>query len=1094
MLAVLLPGIARAQSSGGAISIVVTDAGSKKPVPLARVVLDGPILASEVATLSGRVTFTDAPAGIYRARIFARGYDAVTSKAFDVLDGQQVNLDVALAQNTSLQVIAVVHSKSTVRISSDRIDANSAQRKLSDDLAGALGKLSGVSISTSSDDTDATQTISLDGHDAGQTALTLDGIPLNGPGSAGDLRMFATDLFTGASVHHGPQLGGLGGGVDFRTLEPTLAWQSQGSISSGSYGRNNESLGVTGSLGNLGIAAMSTTRTSPSLADGMRYLDASGLDYEHDGSSWIAGDLLKANLRLPGDQTLDASFINSTRSTGLLCLRITAALPCGYGPNSGLSGSFSLYSLGDRLLAGATAISATLYGTVGNNLFDLTNRFVNGVASPAGSSMQSRSTGFSISADLPSRQKHTISILAYATNSSQISTPLVASTASFYSAQQQGSYGALSVNDSIHANDRLGINASFGLTHASNSAASALGTLGATWRANLNDTYSASYALSGSAPNFGRARALSDPATLQFDCSGGGIAYGQAPGDLPGASSSSSLNASATHRFGKSALSLALYRQVQSDVVLPTQVNGSVLLANGTLSPAYIALVQGIYDSPAGCNARSALLSPSRLYFATPIGGVARIYSGIDLTGFIQFGSLVVEPFYDITSTVLRSNDPRIDNPYAIAISGAQTPNVPLHRGGLTFDYRAPHAAIEWLADAQYTSVNNPNNLPAYTSFDAAASIQLQRGTLTLAASNLTNVYAGIFASSTNAVPYTTLGGMLVPTIARPLAPRAYSVTYSFNLGKGAGAAANTTRPQLLASGGPGNHRGGRGAPFRRFTALPDTAPSDPFTLQSSALCTPDRARIASSLLAILAKEAARAQHAIVDGKAPTTLALDSPVGLTMTYHPLGGTFAITLAPTQIDQLRALFTCATIHITDAATASAKSLYVAPSAGFFRSEMTFAPSVGLYFVRRQPQPGRENFRLFTLAALPPKEPFAVIAGPQCSASLRSVAEQSLADLRGHFVAGSALARWKVTAHASAADAWYSLVPDDLNDLGAVLACAHVSAATTAQLAARRLGGAPPPSLDFAPSIGLYIVRRQLPPRPAASAGPKPPNGA
>ena len=76
-------------------------------------------------------------------------------------------------------------------ISSTSIDQNSPQRRLSDDLAGALNKLSGVSVTTSSDDSDATQTISLEGHDASQTALTLDGIPLNAPGTAGNLRGFA---------------------------------------------------------------------------------------------------------------------------------------------------------------------------------------------------------------------------------------------------------------------------------------------------------------------------------------------------------------------------------------------------------------------------------------------------------------------------------------------------------------------------------------------------------------------------------------------------------------------------------------------------------------------------------------------------------------------------------------------------------------------------------------------------------------------------------------------------------------------------------------------------------------------------------------
>ena len=83
--------------------------------------------------------------------------------------------------------------------------------------------------------------------------MTLDGIPLNAPGSAGNLRAgFATDLFSGASVHMGASIGGLGGSVNFTTLQPTLSFVSQLSATAGSFGRYNYSLAETGSLGKLG--------------------------------------------------------------------------------------------------------------------------------------------------------------------------------------------------------------------------------------------------------------------------------------------------------------------------------------------------------------------------------------------------------------------------------------------------------------------------------------------------------------------------------------------------------------------------------------------------------------------------------------------------------------------------------------------------------------------------------------------------------------------------------------------------------------------------------------------------------------------------
>ncbi|MFZ0031196.1 MAG: TonB-dependent receptor plug domain-containing protein, partial [Candidatus Cybelea sp.] len=252
LLAAVTPS-AIAQSDSGEIDIVVVDASTKQPLELARVLLDGPVIASEITGKNGKVVFTDVPDGIYRARIVRRDYTSLTSASFEVLDGRIVTVSFSLALATGgLKVIGQVTAKASATISSTSIDQNSPQRRLSTDLADALNKLSGVTVSTSSDDSDATQTISLEGHDPSQTQLTLDGIPLNAPGSTGNLGGFATDLFQGASVHAGATLGGLGGSVNFSTLQPTLSWISQIQISTGSYGRYNYSIAETGSDGKLG--------------------------------------------------------------------------------------------------------------------------------------------------------------------------------------------------------------------------------------------------------------------------------------------------------------------------------------------------------------------------------------------------------------------------------------------------------------------------------------------------------------------------------------------------------------------------------------------------------------------------------------------------------------------------------------------------------------------------------------------------------------------------------------------------------------------------------------------------------------------------
>src|SRR5438477_7307222 len=89
---------ARAQSDTGEIWITVQDANSKAPVILARVLLDGPVVTSEFTGNDGKVHFISVPDGIYRARVFARGFQAVTSSNFEVTNGRSITVAVDLAQ------------------------------------------------------------------------------------------------------------------------------------------------------------------------------------------------------------------------------------------------------------------------------------------------------------------------------------------------------------------------------------------------------------------------------------------------------------------------------------------------------------------------------------------------------------------------------------------------------------------------------------------------------------------------------------------------------------------------------------------------------------------------------------------------------------------------------------------------------------------------------------------------------------------------------------------------------------------------------------------------------------------------------------
>ncbi len=1110
LMAGLMPNAA-AQSDSGEIDIVVIDASTKQPLELARVLLDGPVITSELTGKNGKVVFTDVPDGIYRARIVRRGYTSLTSDSFEVLDGRIVTVSFALAlENGGLKVIGEVTAKASATISSTSIDQNSPQRRLSTDLADALNKLSGVTVSTSSDDSDATQTISLEGHDPSQTQLTLDGIPLNAPGSTGNLGAFATDLFQGASVHMGATLGGLGGSVNFSTLQPTLSWITQLQISTGTYGRYNYSLAETGSVGKLGLAVQTVNRLYPSLIDGDLYEDASGLDYVHDGDSTISGNVLSTRYEFGDNNSLSGMFMNSTRDTNIVCLRYDGdpqtTLPCGYGPNNTNSSNVQLYSLSDNALIGATQLQASVFSLDSSGLLDELARYVNGAPSPTGYSSDTRSTGYVVNATLPAQQRHTISLQAYGTSSQFTTTPLIPQAEEFYIGSQSTQYDVLQASDTIHSSDKLTLSGSAGLSAATgNAGISQLASVGATWRPTSRDAYSASFALGGAAATQGRLQILSDPASLRFDCVGK-VAFGNAPGEQPQNSSSNSLRVGYTRQLKGGNVSLTLYRQVQNGVLLPVYVNGYVLNQMGEIPAGYLQQVAQIYNSPAGCNTPlNTPFAAQQLYFMTPISGVRRLYQGAELTGYLTVGNLVIQPYYNLTGAQADSNIYLFDNPWSITIPGQQLPNVPLQRAGIVLDYKAPNSMFEWLADAQHVGANNPNDLPPYTTYDAGVTAQLTRGTLTFAAANITNAYGGVFASPADAVAYTTAGGYTIANIARPLMPRTYSLTYSARFGQGALSSQTATAFHARGTGGgpggpgggyggplggpggpsgPGGPRGGRG--FQSlFSPLPQTPPADPFVVGTNpATCSTENAGNARQLSAEVKAYVAQIDAARTAAGYPATMPAPSLSDATITYHGLGTTYALAITPKGFGMLRALAGCMALHIARSSDVSQRKLYAPSSPLFFVAQLNFMPAVGLYFVARQPQAGQEMFRVYKLPTTPPKDPFEIRTSTSCAGQVRNLATQSLNELKSHFSSGTAAPSWTITQHSAKGGIWYELEAGDATIIPAMMMCGRLAATTSDELARLGFDGKLIPELNYAPKLGLYLIRPRQP-RPSPS---------
>jgi hypothetical protein len=400
-------------------------------------------------------------------------------------------------------------------------------------------------------------------------------------------------------------------------------------------------------------------------------------------------------------------------------------------------------------------------------------------------------------------------------------------------------------------------------------------------------------------------------------------------------------------------------------------------------------------------------------------------------------------------------------------------------KSGIVLDYKAPHSIFEWLADAQHVGANNPNNLPPYTTYDAGVTAQLTRGTLTVAASNITDTYSGIFASPANAVPFTTAGGFQIANIARPLIPRTYSVTYAVKMGQGALSSPIGTafRPRTPngppAPGAPGG--GGRGFQSM-FAPLPQTPPTDPFAVIGNPTMCSGQSRVKAEQLSTELKTfVARIETARTAAGYPATIAAPSLPDATITYHGLGMTYALALTPKGTGMLRAMASCTAVHIARQDDVTQRKLYASSSPLFFVPQLNFEPAVGLYVVARTPRAGQETFRVYKLPVTPPKDPFEIRASQSCTGEVRNLATQSLDELRKHFVAGAPAPSWTITEHATKNGTWYELEPGDPTVIPALVLCGRIAATTNDELSQRGFAGKPVPALNYTPSLGIYLIR-------------------
>ncbi|GAC1540452.1 MAG: hypothetical protein NVS2B17_16730 [Candidatus Velthaea sp.] len=896
-LAWIAPAAAQYSAETGIVQIGVVNAATKLPVLDARVTLIGPTTASALTTKIGVVKYTDVPSGLYRIRVVKSGFTGSTSAQFEVLGNKEVDVDVNLgSQAASTQSASTSDANdpnapkligrvsARITVNTKDVDDTSGIRRISDSLTEALGTIAGVDVTQDSNDPDAPQTVSLRGKDESQTAVTLDGIPLAAPGAATNLRSINTDLFSGAGVNFGPQAGALGGSVNFRTLQPTLTWQSRFATSYGTYDRFNYQLGETGSLGKLGFALLHTTREGNNPLTFGTYRDSSGLSYPHGGENSNVGNFAKLRYSLGDRTTLNLTALQSNQGSSALCTQDVTLLPCGIGPGNTNAGRFQFMYASVQSLVGETTTTFTGYVNSKTNDTNDALRYVNGALSPLVTTTQSINRGLAFASTI-TQQKHTVTLSGSTFAGTTSFVPTVNSSRFVVGSSVSNASQSYQLADSLKVNDKLTLGANASIASTSGAGSSFIGGLNAAWRPTTADAYATSFSVGSSQPGAGVPRTLSDPASARFNCAAQ-TANVSGPGDLPGKQAAINYDATWTHQGRRGQFSIDMYRQTQTGQLVNAQIAATSL--GFAASDPYIAAITGYYQGAYACGA-GAVLPVSNVLVSEPVGGTTRVYQGFNLSGRIGFGpNITVFPSYASTSAVITAADSRLSGLNSTTIVGGQIPGRPVHSGNLTIDGLLPHLGLELLANARYVGSNNSQHIAPYVLANLGVSHAVGIGRMTFFVSNAFNTESGVLSSLAFAQPIATSGGNQLYIAANPNQPRSFNISYSFNTGAQRGAGFARAAAGSAASPAAGGQRA-RG--LGTFAPFPPPAGVDPLSVATARPdCKPEDAAAAAPVLA----QIKAASEAFAAGNP-----LPKVDGLALTPHgdPKSGTWYFEIRP-----------------------------------------------------------------------------------------------------------------------------------------------------------------------------------------------------
>ncbi|HEX3550474.1 MAG TPA: TonB-dependent receptor [Candidatus Elarobacter sp.] len=1037
----------------------MVDSVAQRPIPRVRVrLVSDPRTYDGFTDANGSIVFHDVVPGAYGVRASADGYRF--GNAGDVsAAGGAVQSFTVIGERTKLTRIGAVESRASPRPSAARAVGES------DPAASVAGSVGGALPSITALEPGPDGSLRIHNHDPSTTAVTLNGAPIFPNATKDQLGLLGSDIFSSASLGSGAVAGAPNGTLDVRTYDPTIDWTGLAQERAASFGGTAATVQERGTAGRVGVSFTHAEAELGQPLDGDYFADTSGMAYAHHTNGLSRGDSFTARYGFDPNHVALVDFGSLGTTVPLTCPVLAGPLPCGYGPGNVTQRDVAYADVRDTLTLDRATLDLQAFASRTDTAQQFGDERLGGAVVGFANDAVTARRGIVAKASILYAGSRTAN-LTFSTYrdvtqiggafSSSLPPPVAASVSS------------LSVDVPFVKSRALTLSGGVGHDVSAGVGRATLDVRGDYQLSNRDDV-SASFGsghLGALQPAFA---AVGDPSQLFADCNAGAL-LGDGPlfGGAPAGTTQT--RAGFRHTGARVALNLEAYREVSRGEAVSVIAPASLLPAS-PLSPAYLA---GAARTAAAMCGAPFPVSAANLFYRVAAPVDRTVNDGFDASAQFTIGAKAkLELSYSLSrARAFGSGFPF--SPATGLVAGSQIPLLPLHREGAKLTY-ALSRSVSLLGIANFTGAGNAYGTRPFTEVDAGLRFATFAGDLVFGVQNVTNANGAPFAQF---APF--------PYLQTPIAPRTYSVRYRFAVGR-----QGIDRATMLS---PPFGVGGFAFAPEKFAPL--SAGSDGLAPAKDAfLCGPELLPQAKRYQDAIRAYDRGVRDALAANPRMTSFPPQTFEAVEMSYVPSPGGYAIRLhlAPGQARKINAFTRCTPVHMGTYDEALALHLYTPTwqdreEHGF---SLYYSPVAGVYFApegtNMTAAAKDESLRVGAPAhALP--DPF-VVNETTCPATYRASVENALRSLKWYVTAVYADQRatapdgFRIQKHAAKTEPWLEIRADDFEFGTALVTCLDAPFVTDKALAARGLGGAPIPSLNYAPSIGFYrmtvVMTKKMP---------------